>query len=113
MIRGNDIEIPVKPSGEAWVFICRYMKSVWPKCVMIRQHPCPDSFFHENEASSSSWNREGMTEGNDDTMIEVIEGETSFTLVVSDRIGSKTRKMAEELKENFLVNFHIFEITRK
>jgi hypothetical protein len=87
-IHGKDCTVAITDSPAVRDFVARTIKANWPDCVL--QQDGNDYFFHKNAESVKSWDEEGWSETNRDTMIYVIHGKKSLTLVVDENPSSQT-----------------------
>lgn len=106
-IGGNDIILQVRWTPAVRELVETYFRSVWPNLVrepdqlpLGRLLVFPDLgsfglFYFQDPESQRSWDQDGLTEDNHDTMIYVLgdltEEETTF--VVSHEPGARTLEM--------------------
>jgi len=94
-IHGNDIVVDVPDSQPVRDLVAMTIRLNWPHCVLRQDGN--DYFFHENEESVKSWDEEGWSGTNRDTMIYVIHGTKSMTLVVDENPASCTARIAASI----------------
>lgn len=109
MIGGNDIIINARPTLALKEFIRRYLVAMWP--LLVVDDETGEWFAFKDAAARESIVVNGVTDENDDSMINVIFGKDRFTMVVASVVGSRTVAMARELEQNIKANFHVFELT--
>ncbi len=61
----------------------------------------PDEILiYKDAAAKDAWDREGASDVNADTMIHVLSAEDAVTLVVDERQGSETAKIAADVQRD-------------
>jgi hypothetical protein len=68
----------------------RIISIIWPLC-MFEDDEDNGFFAYKNEASKESWDKDGVTKENDDSMINVLTSEHQITFVVGSKEGITPR----------------------
>ena len=116
MISGFDTIVAGSGPGDEGDFIVSVLRRQWPDLVVqgaeandavLPEDPSithmREFFVYRSCPDFDSWTADGATDANDDTMIHVILGRTSTTLV-SGGPGSTTYRIATELRRE--INAH-------
>jgi hypothetical protein len=109
VIGGHDMVLDGAGPADEGVFLVSELRRVWPELVVqnaeAEEAVSPDApsiermtefFVYRSRGDFDSWTAHGATEANADTMIHVILGEVSTTLV-THRAGSASYGHAEKL----------------
>jgi hypothetical protein len=112
VIGGTDITISVAPTSPLLEFVRRYFRAVWPDSVTDDRYVSEGHLFvYRDREAQEAWDREGGEDRNMDSMVQLVLGADSFTLVVSHLPGARTLAMARELEQNIRANWHLFPPT--
>ena len=97
MIGGRDFVVNAPWDAAARTLVEGMLREHWPSMVADDDTDAGEHYFYRDELSWDSWNRDGLTDENDDAMLCVIAGGEQFTLVTSTDPASFTAGIGEEL----------------
>jgi hypothetical protein len=98
MIGGHDVAFPASSPAQAMEGVVRLVCAAWPGAVVenaetgellsgqllgVRESPS-EVLVYRNDAARNSWAADGATADNVNSMVHIIRGEQSITLVIDD-----------------------------
>jgi len=100
MIGGNDTYLAGAPAAGEGELIERLLRYWWPHLVVERDDP-HGFFVYRSADAKAAWERDGASTETSGTMIHVVVGSESMT-IVSDVGGSKTYAIAQAVRRAVL-----------
>lgn len=99
-IHGKDCVFKTTPTEEVRDKLEELFKTLWPACV-LQEVSRREWHVHKDQASFDSWESEGRTNDNDDTLISVYFGTRGFTMVVAGGEDTETFDIQKAARRAF------------
>jgi hypothetical protein len=112
VIGGTDFVLPGKPIRDEAFFVLRALRAEWPQLVVqeadqsvtepvgspnLWKRALREFFVYRSAADHASWQQQGATAENGDTMMHVLLTKDGITLVADSTPSSSTARVAAEL----------------